>query len=72
MTKKRTRPELKRDQQKTDIVSGQNSADDLTNAEKTVGVHIIGKKDMQRHFGTSDANADQREHHKRQQRSKQK
>lgn len=59
MTKKRTGPKVNRDQKRADLGSGQNSEDGLTDAEKAVGVHILGKKDMQRHFGTADVNSDQ-------------
>lgn len=40
-----------------DNSSGTNGPDDLIETEKIVGIHILGKLDMQRHFGTSDFNA---------------
>lgn len=42
-----------RSKKETSDVSGTNSSDDLTEAEKTVGVHILGKLDNERHFGKS-------------------
>ena len=52
MKKNRTVPKTKsRDKSETENVSDTNSADGLTEAEKIVGVHILGTRDMNRHFG---------------------
>lgn len=58
MKKKRKMPKTEsRDKSETDKASGANSGVDLTDTEKKVGVHILGKRDMQRHFGTSEVDA---------------
>ncbi len=54
MKKNRIVPQTRsRDKSETDNVSDTNSADGLTDAEKIVGVHILGTRDMKRHFGAS-------------------
>lgn len=62
MTKKRIKPKINseyKNQRNKD--SDQRDADGLKEKEKMVGVHILGKEDTQRHFGTPRANVDEKD-----------
>lgn len=60
MTKKKAPQKIKpRRDKRPDAVSGRESAEDMPTAEENLGVHRLGKQDLRRHFGTSEAGTNQ-------------